>query len=151
MIDYTLSKKQADRLFDKEAVFFWSNDGIPEHRIVELFGEWAGEFIVENAYHDGHLIPGTDWNAGGSCSKEEPLIHYFCRSGFYKIVSKNNYRLTVQAHRASEGGKVMDEQWKLRRERIEAAEAEDERRRAERRAKREAAKRAKQEAQNAKE
>lgn len=142
----TLNKEQAAALFDAEAILFGETNGIPEHRVVELFGEWAGAFIEKTLCLDGYLAAGKDWNGAGACSDEEPFIHYFYRSGFYKIVSKHNYRLTVQAHRSSEGGRIMDTQWERRRIEMEAAEAEEERKRKERKAKREAARKAKQEA-----
>ena len=147
MITTTLSKEQAAALFDNEAILFGECNGIPEHRIVELFGEWTGAFIERVLSLDGYLAAGEDWNGAGACSEEEPMIHYFYRAGFYKIVSKHNYRLTVQAHRASEGGRIMDEQWRLRSERIDALDAEEQRKREERKAKREAARKAKQEGQ----
>ena len=143
----TLNKEQATALFDTEAILFGETNGVPEHRVVELFGEWTGAFIEKTLSLDGYLTAGKDWNGEGACSDDEPFIHYFYRSGFYKIVSKHNYRLTVQAHRSSEGGKIMDAQWQARHERIEAAEREEDRKREERRAKRAAARKAKQEAQ----
>ena len=143
----TLNKEQAESLFAREAILIGANDVIPEHRIVELFGEWAGAFIEKTLSLDGYMTAGKDWNGAGACSAEEPFIHVFYRSGFFKIVSKHNYRLTVQAHRLSEGGKVMDEQWRLRSERLEAAEAEEARKQEERRTKRAAARKAKQAAQ----
>lgn len=143
-IKTVLSKEQAEALFFKEAILFVDRDVVPGHRIVELFGEWVGEFIEKTLSFDGYLTAGKDWNGAGACSDDEPFIHVFYRSGFFKIVSKHNYRLTVQAHRLSEGGKIMDEQWRLRHERLAAAEAEEERKREERKAKRAAARKAKQ-------
>lgn len=143
-IKTTLNKEQAAALFDNEAILFGDCNGIPEYRVVELFGEWVGAFIENTLSLDGYLAGGKDWNGAGACSEDEPFIHYFYRSGFYKIVSKHNYRLTVQAHRASEGGRIMDAQWNIRHERMEAAEREEDRKRAERKAKREAARKAKQ-------
>ena len=39
MIDYTLNRQQADELFDCEAILFGKSNGVPEFRMVELFGE----------------------------------------------------------------------------------------------------------------
>lgn len=92
----TLNKEQAESLFAREAILIGANDVIPEHRIVELFGEWAGAFIEKTLSLDGYMTAGKDWNGAGACSAEEPFIHVFYRSGFFKIVSKHNYRLTVK-------------------------------------------------------
>ena len=151
MIDYTLNRQQADELFDREAILFGKSNGVPEFRMVELFGEWAGEFFEKHAHHNGHMNGGEDYNTWGDCGSDRPILHYLCRSGFLKIVSEHNYRQALAGHRESEAGRVVDALWQARSERLEAQEAEEERKRAERRAKREAARKAKQEAQNGQE
>lgn len=145
--DYTLSRQAAEALFDNEAILFGDTNGIPEYRIVEIFGEWAGVFIEKHIHHNGYLEGGRDYNSWGDCGAERPMLHHLYRNGFYKIVSEHNYRLTLQAHRSSEAGKVVDALWQARRERTEAAEREEERKREERKAKRAAARNAKREAQ----
>ena len=148
-IDYTLNRQAAETLFEEEAILFGEANGIPEYRIVEIFGEWAGVFMEKNIYFQGYLEGGRDWNGWGDCGQDRPMLHYMYRRGFLKIVSEHNYRLTLQAHRSSEAGKVVDHLWQLRREEQEAADREEERKRAERKAKREAARRAKTENQSA--
>lgn len=142
-IEYTLSRAQADALFDANAILFGETNGIPEYRIVELFGDWAGAFVEGNILHNGYLVGGKDWNGWGDCCAERPMIHYLYRSGFLKVVSEHNYRLALASHRDSDGGKVVDTLWQARRDRIAAQDAEDERKREERRAKRAAARKAK--------
>ena len=115
---------------------------------MEIFGEWAGTFIEKRIHFEGYLEGGRDWNAWGDCGQERPTLRYFYRRGFLKIVSEHNYRLTLQAHRSSEAGKVVDHLWQLRREALEAADREEERKRAERKAKREAARKAKADSQS---
>lgn len=130
-------------MFEANAILFGQTNGIPEYRIVELFGEWAGTFVEGNIHYKGYLIEGMDWNGWGDCGTERPMLHYLYRAGFLKVVSEHNYRLALAGHRASEGGKIVDALWQAREERIAARDAEDERKRAERRAKRAAARKAK--------
>ena len=148
-INYTLNRQAAEDLFEDEAILFGEINGVPEFRIVEIFGEWAGVFVEQNLSFGGYLEGGRDWNGWGDCGQERPMLHYLYRRGFLKIVSEHNYRLTLQAHRSSEAGKVVDHLWQLRREAQEAADREEERKRAERKAKRDAARRAKAESQSA--
>lgn len=148
MIDYTLNRQQADELFDCEAILFGKSNGVPEFRMVELFGEWAGAFFEKNVLTNGYMTGGEDWNAWGDCSSDRPLMHYLYRSGFFKVVSEHNYRQSLAHHKESEAGRVVDALWKARSERLEALDAEEKRKRAERRALREASRKAKQEAQD---
>ena len=148
MIDQTLNRQAAETIFEEEAILFGESNGIPEYRIVELFGEWASVFIEKHIHFKGYLEGGRDWNAWGDCGQERPSLRFFYRRGFLKIVSEHNYRLSVQAHRSSEAGKVVDHLWQLRSEGQEAAEAEEDRKREERKAKRAAARKTKQVAQD---
>lgn len=148
-LNYTLSRQTAEDLFNREAVLFGESNAIPEYRIVEIFGEWAGAFFEERVKFEGYFDGGRDYNGWGNCSAERPVLHYLYRCGFFKIVSEHNYRLTLQAHRSSDAGKVVDALWQARRERMDAAEREEDRKREERKAKRAAARKAKQQAQEA--
>lgn len=114
MIKKTLSKANAMEIFEREAVFFHGTDAIPEYRIIELFGAAAADYIVKNIHLNGYLIDGEDWNGCGACSREQPFIRYFYKTGYMKIVSEHNYTLTVRAHRGSEAGKMVDMLWKER-------------------------------------
>lgn len=151
MIDFALNRQQADELFDNEAILFGKTNGVPEFRMVELFGEWAGAFFEKHVHYNGYMIGGEDWNAWGNCTPERPMLNYLYRSGFLKIVTEHNYRQSLANHKASDGGRVVDVLWQERSERIAAQDAEEERKRAERKAKREAVRRAKQEVQNSQE
>lgn len=144
MIDYALTRQQAEDLFTAEAILFGDRNGIPEYRIVELFGEWAGAFFEKHVHCNGYMIGGTDYNAWGDCSPEKPMPHYLYRPGLFKIVSEHNYRIAMNNHRSSEAGRVVDALWQARSEALEARETEEERKRAERKAKREASRKAKQ-------
>lgn len=150
-LNYTLSRQAAEDLFNQEAILFGKENAIPEYRIVEIFGEWAGAYFENNVKYNGYFDGGRDYNGWGDCGAERPMLHHLYRSGFFKIVSEHNYRLTLQAHRSSNAGKVVDELWQARHERMEAAEREEERKREERKAKRAAARKTKQEAQEAQE
>lgn len=144
MIDYALTRQQAEDLFTAEAILFGDRNGIPEYRIVELFGEWAGAFFEKHVHCNGYMIGGTDYNAWGDCSPEKPMLHYLYRPGLFKIVSEHNYRIAMNNHRSSEAGRVVDALWQARAEAMEARETEEERKRAERKATRETSRKAKQ-------
>lgn len=143
-LNYTLSRQAAEDLFTQEAILFGETNAVPEYRIVEIFGEWAGAFIEKHIHYHGYLEGGRDWNAWGNCEPDRPMLNYLYRHGFLKIVSEHNYRLTLEAHRSSDAGKVVDALWQARREAMAAAEAEEDRKREERKAKRAAARKAKQ-------
>ncbi len=136
MIEHTLNLQQADDFFDREAILFGKSNGIPEYRIVELFGEWAGAFFVKHAHCNGYMIAGEDFNSLGGGSSDIPLIHFLYRAGFRKVVTEHNFRCAVAHHRSNEAGRVVDVLWQARHERLEAAEAEEERKRQARRKKR---------------
>ena len=147
MIEHTLNRQQADELFDREAILLGKCNGIPEYRIVELFGEWAATFIESNIHYNGYLNGGEDWNGWGDCSTEKPMLRFLYRAGLYKVVSEHNYNLMLAGHRSSAAGRVVDAQWQRRHEEMEAAEAEDERKRQELKSKIAAARKAKEETQ----
>ena len=145
MINQTLNRQAADTIFEEEAILFGEMNAIPEFRIVEIFGEWAGAFIEKHIHYNGYLEGGRDYNGWGDCGAERPMLNHLYRRGFFKIVSEHNYRLTLQAHRSSDAGKVVDALWQARRDRMDAAEREEERKREERKTKRAAARKAKEE------
>lgn len=139
-----LSKEQADVIFEREAVMFYSTDAIPDYRVAELFGPEVCRWAEGSMSAEGFLRWNEDWSSWGGNGE-----HHFYRSGFHKIVSHHNYLVSQMRRSESEGGKVWDDLWQARHEALEAAEGEEDRKREERKAKREAARRAKQEAANA--
>lgn len=143
----TISKKTADALFDDEAILFGNANGIPEYRIVELFGEWAAAFIEKHICYNGYMVVRVDYNVWDDNGSAHSEIRFFSRAGFYKIVSEHNYRACLEAHRTSEAGRIVDALWQARLDRLAAADAENKREREERKAKRAAARRAKLEAE----
>ena len=145
IIQCSLNKEQADALFSANAVMMCGRNVIFDYKIAELFGADACAWAEGCMRHDGYLEWGMDCNSWGDCG-----CNYFYKSGFEKIVSYHNYYFCLGEYRASEGGRLWDNLWQARRERMEAADREEERKRAERKAKREAARKAKQQAQEAK-
>lgn len=141
-INYQLNKAAAITIFEENAVFHSSGDAIDVHRIGELLGEAAIRDIERGTRYKGFMEGGIDYNASGACG-DDPCLPYFFLSGWLKIVSYHNHRLQVIAHQNSEGGKIYDDVWAERKARIDAEDAEYERKRQERRAKREANKAAK--------
>lgn len=134
-----LNKAEAVTIFEENAVLHGNADAIEAHRIVELFGEGAARFIERCTEHNGYLIPGVDYNATGACSAADPCLMYYFLPGFIKIVSDHNHRLQVIAHQQSEGGNVWETVWNERRERMEAEDRKNARKRGSRKAKAEAA------------
>ncbi len=140
MIDYALNKAQADELFDQNAVMMgeYGTNVIYNYKVAEIFGEtiftWA-----ERAMHSEHayIKGGEDWNTWGDCGCD-----YFYRSGFRKIVSQHNYLVSMEQYKASEGGKLCEALREARRKEYAAADAEEERKYQERRAKAKAAREA---------
>lgn len=113
MITKTLNKEEAVALFQRECVLF-SQDGVPEWRVLELFGQTAADFISRAVAIDGYMKSGTDWNGWGSCEPGRPLRHYYTLPGFLKIVAEHNYILTLAMHNASKGGTMSDAIWEAR-------------------------------------
>ena len=143
MINKTLNRAEAEELFLQEAVLFFGQDAVPEYRVYELFGEPAADFATRNMHFEGYLACGRDYNSTGACTEERPMIKYFCKAGFMKLVSEHNYLLVLVSHKNSDGGKMADAAWKLRYEELEQKQREEEAKREERRKKRAAVKAAK--------
>ena len=125
MITTLLSKEAADQLFTEEAIIMSGTgaEGIAQYRIVELFGEPAAAFMERNIKAEGYLIGGKDYNATGAATIDRPMIYYLYKAGFYKVVAEHNYLLSLQAHKASEGGAIVNAFWRDREERLAAEEA----------------------------
>lgn len=140
-IEYAMNKEQAEALFAEHAVMMGERDVIFDYVVADLFGPEACVWAESCMGSDHYLELGPDWGSWGSCG-----CHYFKRSGFMKLVSWHNYHICLAEYQASEGGKIWDGLWQARQERLDAADAEEERKREERRAKRAAARKAKQEA-----
>ncbi len=140
MIDYAMNKAQADELFDQNAVMMgeYGNNVVFDYKIAEIFGEtiltWA-----ERVMHSEHAYIkfSDDWGSWGDCGCD-----YFYRSGFRKIVSQHNYLVSMEQYKASEGGKLCEALREARKKERDAADAEEERKYQERRAKAKAAREA---------
>ena len=96
-LNYTLSRQAAEDLFDREAILFGERNAVPEYRIVEIFGEWAGAFFEKHVKFEGYFDCGREYSSWGDCGAERPMLHHLYRRGFFKIVSEHNYRLTLQS------------------------------------------------------
>lgn len=143
-ITKTLNKAEATELFESEAILIGSDNAIPFYRAVELFGEWAAEFIDRCMREYSYFDFGRDYSGWG-LSSGRPYTEYFYKPGFMKLVCEYNYLQIVKAHEESESGQLIDRYRKERRRKLDEQEAEEERKRAERKAKRAAAKAAKKE------
>ena len=118
-IEKTLNKAEAEELFDNEAILLCGQNAIPYYRVVELFGEMAAKFIEDNQRYDGYLKGGLDYNACGACTKESPMLSYLLKPGFLKVVSKHNYLISLQKHKESKGGQLIDLYFEERSRRID--------------------------------
>lgn len=123
MITEPLNREAAEELFKQEAIVMSGTgaEGIAQYRIVELFGEPAALFMSRCMSYEGYLVGGRDYNATGAASTDRPMLYYFYKAGFMKIVAEHNYLLSLQAHRASEGGSRIDALWKEREAELEEA------------------------------
>lgn len=119
IITKPLSKEQALELFEKESILLGNDNAIPQFRVVELFGEYAAEFIDRNIKYNGYLVNGIDHNAMGSCDEEHPLMHYFYWRGFKKIVVNFNYELSLRTEKESKAKPVIDDLWNARAKRLD--------------------------------
>ena len=151
MINEVLNKDAAVELFEREAILMGQNDVVPFYRAVELFGEEAASFLDGNAFFDGYVKAGTDWNGMGACSEERPFTRYLYKAGFFKVVTEHNYLRIIKAHKESEAGNILDRYEEERVRRLDEREAEEERKGAERKAKRAAAKAAREAAKKERE
>lgn len=152
IIQTTLNKAQADALFEEECIFM-GEDVVPEYRIVELFGAYMAEWAERNIHFEGYLQGGRDYNEWGIGSLGAHRVNYY-KAGFYKVISHHNAILAVKRHQQSPAGQIIEDVWEARAARQAAADAEDERRMNEAKAKRaaaRAARKAAKEAQQAKE
>lgn len=123
MIETTLSRTEAEELFQREAALFYGKDAIPEYRLVELFGQAAGAYMEQNARLGGCLVGGRDYNCCGNCSLDRPFFRYYYKAGFLQIVTEHNYLLSVKQHRTSEAGQIVDALWKARCDRLAKMDA----------------------------
>ena len=140
-ITTALTRQQAEQLFEQEAlVFGGSGCGVPEYRMIELFGT----DLIDDANSpkcssaDNRFTPGKDVNFVGGGAFD--ILEFFYRAGFMRIVSSHNYRVSLAAHKASKAGQHIDDRHARTKAALDALEAEEERKREERRAKRAAAK-----------
>lgn len=146
----SLSKAQADALFNKECILIGSRDAIAEFRMVELFGEWLASWAEEHSKHEGFLQGGRDFNSYCSVfGGEAHEIRYFTITGFYKAVTHHNVVNHIHDHQQSPAGQIIDEVWKARAAKQAAADAEEIRQMDEAKAKRAAARAARKAAKEA--
>lgn len=142
MLDYALNRQQADTVFTENAVMMGERDVIYDYRVAEIFGADVCAWAESCMGLERFLSPGSDWSSW-NCGK----CNYFTRAGFYKLVSQHNYMICCAESANSNGEQIWRTLWQARSERLDALDREEERKRAECKAKREAARRAKQAAQ----
>lgn len=146
-----INKEQALKMFDEEAALFGcgafvesSDTGMPLYRIGELFGLQMLDWFE----HDKGTVfkPGLDYGlvGGGACA--DVFLSVVHQHGFMRFVCRHNRMLAHESHMTSEAGKHLNILYAERSARLAAEDAENQRKREERKAKRAAARKAKQEA-----
>lgn len=157
MIETTLNRQQAEALFAQESfpvrtVSHMVANVVPMYRIIELFGVDVGKWAEENiGLHPETREPGClSGSTPFSVDRDSgEIMHYTTSDGFFFIVAEHNLRTATRQALERESGRQWATIWEARCKRLEAADAEEERKQEERRAKRAAARKAKQEAQQA--
>lgn len=125
MIKEPLNREAAEQIFQQEAICFGCIDAIPQYRVIELFGEHIAYFMEKNMKQKGLLDIGRDCGLIGYGTEERPLLTYFVKEGFMKIVSEHNYLCVIAAHAESDAGRLADELRRKTIERIDREDAED--------------------------
>ena len=104
----TINKTEAMEIFEKEAILLGSEDVLPFYKAIDIFGEMAAAFINDNMGYEKYLKGGVDYNALGACSESRPIMYYFYKAGFLKLVIEYNYLLSIQEYKNSKGGSIFD-------------------------------------------
>ena len=139
-ITHLLNKAQADALFAETAIMIGGRDVVLTCPAADLFGADVLTWAEPCMKHEGYFALGLDWNNwSGDC-------YYFYKSGFDKLVSQHNNLVSQSERNNSEGGRIWRAIWDARCARLDAEDAEDERKRMEAKAKRAAARKARKEA-----
>lgn len=126
MITKRLNREEAEQVYLQEAyvVRGTGEEGIPQYRVVELFGEIAAIYMEDNICIDGKLQQGKDYTTYYGRSELPYLSTFLYKRGFMQIVAEHNYQLTVKAHKESEGGAIIDRLWNERIRELQEEENE---------------------------
>lgn len=116
MIETTLNREAAEKLFKGNSILFMGLDYVPDYRVYELFGKRAASYFSKrgenSAFKGGH-----DW----IYIKD---IYLFARTGFFEFVQFNNYAIITKERSNSRAAAAADqieaERW-AEIERIDAA------------------------------
>lgn len=116
-----ITRAEASALYEQNAVLLNSfSDAIPFYRVIEIFGEEAAAFIETNMKHNGYL----EKDYGGYGIDGESRDNYIFQSGFFKVVAHHNNLIAVENHKKSEGGRIWDKYWRVRCDKLDAADKE---------------------------
>lgn len=118
-MDKTINKTEAMEIFEKEAILLGGEDVLPFYKAIDIFGEMAAAFIEDNMKYEGYLKGGVDYNALGACSESRPIMYYFYKAGFLKLVIEYNYLLSIQDYKKSKGGNILDKYMEQRSKRLD--------------------------------
>lgn len=118
-MDNTINKTDAMEIFAKESIFLGGEDVLPFYKAIDIFGEMAAVFIDDNMGCEKSLKGGVDYNALGACSESRPVMYYFYKSGFLKLVSEHNYLLSIEDYQSNKGGNIFDKYIEQRRNRLD--------------------------------
>lgn len=115
----TMNKSEAMEIFEKEAILLGSEDVLPFYKAIDIFGEMAAAFIERNMGHGKYLSGGVDYNALGACTESRPIMYYFYKTGFLKLVIEYNYLLSIQDYKNSKGGSILNKYMEQRSKQLD--------------------------------
>lgn len=119
MIETTLNRAAAEKLFNDNAIIMSGRDVVPDYIVYELFGMSAVR-LFENRGENRLFKGGIDFIFVTSDGKG--MIDLFTRTGFLEFVSLHNYAIIEKARSASPIAAAADQ---LRAEKIAEIERQD--------------------------
>ena len=121
MIETTLNREAAEKLFEDNSILFRGLDYVPDYRVYELFGKRAASYFSKrgenNAFKMGH-----DWIYIKDISGSS--FYLFARTGFFEFVTFNNYAVITKERSKSQEAAAADQLEADMRAEIERQDAE---------------------------
>lgn len=106
MIETTLNREAAEKLFEGNSILFRGLDYVPDYRVYELFGKKAASYFSKRgenmAFKGGH-----DWVSIRDISGT--TFYLFTRTGFYEFVTFNNYAVITKERSNSQEAAAADQ------------------------------------------
>lgn len=113
-----LDRETALEIFNREKMFYFSENAISKYRVIELFGIDIARWIDSNTKWQGYLKGGADYNGCGMSDDSPQFVEYFTLAGYLKIVTQHNYYITCEQENQSKAKPIMERIDKARRKRL---------------------------------